>query len=130
MEEDYLDLVKGFKKRNLKKALIFPKPHPLTNIEITNYYKDEPRFNGVYSRNKFPKTIKNGAYVINLDEYADVGTHRSALYVKNNKLIYFDSFGVEHVPKEIIMHPNKHKNIKTNIFRIQADNSICGYVCI
>ena len=102
-----------------------PKPHPSTNIEIINYYKDESRFNGVYSRDNLRIKIKNGAYVINLDEYADVGTHWIALYVKNNKLIYFDSFGVEHVPKEIIMHPNiEHENIKTNIFRIQADNSI------
>ena len=46
--------------------------------------------------------MKNGAYVINLDEYADVGTHWIALYVSNNKVIYFDSFGVEHVPKEIM----------------------------
>ena len=74
-----------------------------------------------------PKTIKNGAYVINLDEYADVDTHWIALYVKNNKVIYFDSFGVEYVPKEIKKFIG-HKNIKTNIFRIQTDNSImCGY---
>ena len=50
-------------------------PHPLTNFEIRKYYENEPRFNGVYSRNNLPKIIKNGAYVINLDEYADVGTH-------------------------------------------------------
>ena len=51
---------------------------------------------------------------------------------KNNEITYFDSFGVEHVPKELIMHPTiEHKNIKTNIFRMQADNSImCGYFCI
>ena len=58
-----------------------------------------------------PKTIKNVAYVINLDEYGDVGTHRIALYVINIEIIYFDSFGVEHVPKEIetfIRHKNKH----------------------
>ena len=49
-------------------------PHPLTNFEISEYYENEPNFNGVYSRDNLPKTIKNGAYVINLDEYADVGT--------------------------------------------------------
>ena len=77
-----------------------------------------------------PKTIKNGAYVINLHEYADVGTHWIALYVQKNEVIYFDSFGVEHVPKEIQKFIG-HKNTKTNIFRIQADNSIvCGYFCI
>ena len=105
-------------------------PHPLTNFEIKEYYKNEPRFNGVYSRDNLPKTIKNGAYVINLDEYAGVDTHWIALYVQNNEIFFFDSFGVEHVPKEIKRFI-EHKNIKTNIFRIQADNSImCGYFCI
>ena len=76
-----------------------------------------------------PKTVKNGAYVINLDEYADVGTHWIALHVKNNEVIYFDSLGVEHVPKEIKRFIG-HKSTKTNIYRIQADNSImCGYFC-
>ena len=86
----------------------------------------------VYSRDNLPKTIEHVAYVINLDEHADVGTHWIALYVKNNEINFFDSFGVEHVPKDVIMHPTiEHKSIKTNIFRIQADNSItCGYFCI
>ena len=70
-----------------------------------------------------PKTIKNGVYVINLDEYADVDTLWIALSIKNNEVIYFDSFGVELVPKEIKNFIG-HKNTKTNIFRIQADNSI------
>ena len=74
--------------------------------------------------------LKNEAYVINLDKYADVGTHWIALYAKNNEVIYFDSFGVEHVPKEIKRFIGQ-KSIITNIFRIQANNSImCGYFCI
>ena len=111
-------------------------PHLLTNFEIRKYYKNEPRFNGVYSRDNLPKTIKNGTYVINLDKYADVGTHWIALYVKKNEVIYFDSFGVEHVPEEHVEHVwcrtcFRHEDIKTNIFRIQAYNSImCGYFCI
>ena len=77
-----------------------------------------------------PKKIKDGSYVINLDEYADAGTHWIALYVLNIEIIYFESFGVEHVPKEIKKIIG-HKNIKTNIFRIQANNSIMyGYFCI
>ena len=89
-----------------------------------------PKFNGVYSRDNSPTIIKNGAYVINLNEYANVGTHWIALYVKNNEVIYFDSFGVEHVPKEIKRFI-RHKNTKSNIFRIQADDSVmCGYFCI
>ena len=104
--------------------------HPLINIEISEYYKNEPRFNGVYSRNNLPNKIKKGAYVINLDEYENTGTHWISLFVKANKVIYFYSFGIEHTPKEI----NKfigNKKIEASIFRIQAYDSImCGYFCI
>ena len=55
----------------------------------------------MYSRNDLPNKIKKGAYVINLDEYENTGTHWVCLFVKNNEAIYFDSFGVEHIPKEI-----------------------------
>ena len=55
-------------------------PHPLTNFEIQKYYENELRFNGVYPRNDMPRKIKDGAQVINLVEYADVGTHRIALF--------------------------------------------------
>ena len=115
-------------------------PHPLTNFEIQEYYQNEPRFNGVFSRDNLPNNnIKNGAYVINLDEYHDIGTHWVALYVQstsvydtyvNNKIAtYFDSFGVEHIPKDIMEFINR-KKIITNIYRIQAYNSImCGYFC-
>ena len=60
-------------------------PHPLTNFEIMKCYENESRFNGVYSRD-------------NLDEYSDIETHWIALYLKNNDIAYFDSFGVEHIP--------------------------------
>ena len=75
-------------------------PHPLTNFEIQKYYKNELRFNGVYSRDNLPK-IKDGAYIINLDEHYDIGTHCTALWFNNNNVTYFDSFGVEYIPKEI-----------------------------
>ena len=61
--------------------------HPLTNFEIQKYYQNELRFNGVYSRDNLLKRIKNGAYLINLDKYADVGTNWIALYVKMSKLL-------------------------------------------
>ena len=94
------------------------------------YYENESRFNGVYSRDNLPNKIKDGAYVINLDEYSDIGTHWIALYVKNDVVTYFDSFGVEHIPKEIKTFI-ENRNIKTNIFRIQAYGSImCGYFFI
>ena len=102
--------------------------HPLTNFEIQNYYENEPRFNGVFSRNNLTLKIKDGTYVINLNEYADVGTHWIALFCSRNEIVYFDSFGFEHVPEEIKEFV-KNKNIKANIFRVQAHNSvICGYL--
>ena len=66
----------------------------------TKFYQNEPRFNGVYSRDNLPK-IKDGAYTINLDEYSAFGTHWVALYVHKDDVTYFGSFGVEHIPKEI-----------------------------
>ena len=75
-------------------------PHPLTNFEIQKYYQKETKVNGVYSKNNLPK-IKDGAYVINLDEFKSIGTHWITLYVNRNIATYFDSFGVEHIPKEI-----------------------------
>ena len=104
-------------------------PHPLTNFEIQKYYQNEPRFNGVYSRDNLPKKIKDGTYIISLDEYADVGTHWIALLCKS-EIVYFDSFGVEHVPEEIKKFVG-NKNIIANIFRVQANNSIMrGHFCI
>ena len=82
-------------------------PHPSTNFEIQKYYQNEPKFNGVYSRNKLSK-IKDGAYIINLDEYESIRAHCIALYVNA-----------------------ENKNIITNTYRIQAYDSImCGYFCI
>ena len=45
-------------------------PHPLNNFKIQNYYQNKPRFNGVYSKDNLSVKIKDGAYVINLDEYS------------------------------------------------------------
>ena len=105
-------------------------PYHLKNFEIQKYYQNEPRFNGVYSRNNLPKKIKDGAYVINLDEYADVDTHWIALSCNRSEIVYLDSFGIEHVPQEIKEFV-ENKNIIAHIFRVQANNSImCGYFCI
>ena len=85
-------------------------PHPLTNFEIQKYYQNEPGFNGIYARDNLSR-IKDGV----------------ALYVQNNDVTYFDSFGVEHIPKEIKTFIG-NKNIKKKILRIQAYDSIMrGY---
>ena len=62
------------------------------------YYENDAKLNGVYSRDNLPNKIKDGAYIINLDEYSDIGTHWIALWVNNNNVTYFDSFGVEYIP--------------------------------
>ena len=60
----------------------------------------------------------DGVYVINFGEFKSIGTHWIDLYVNWNNRVYFDSFGVGHVPKEIIKLWD-YKNIITNIYRIQ-----------
>ena len=103
--------------------------HPLTNFEIQKYRQNEPKFNGVHSRNNLPK-IKDGTYVINLDEYESIETHWITLYVHDNNVTYFDCFGVEHTPKEIINFIG-NKNVKIKIYRIQAyDSTMCRYFFI
>ena len=74
--------------------------YPLTNFEIKKYCKNEPKFNGVYSRSNLPK-IKIGADVLNLGKFKSIGAHWIALYVNGNNATYFDSFGVKYIPNEI-----------------------------
>ena len=87
----------------------------LTNFEIQSCYQNESKFNGVYSRDTLPNKIKDAAYVINLDEYSNIGTCWIALYpLNNNNTAYL---AVEYIPKEIKKFM-ANKNITTNIFWI------------
>ena len=116
----------GYGSSIKKQGFLIP-PHRLTNFEIQKYYQNESRFNGVYSRDNPPDKLKDGSYVINLDEYSDIGTHCITLYALNNNVTHFDSFEVEHIPKEIKIFIDKSVVAK-NIFRIQAyDSVMCGY---
>ena len=54
---------------------VFNAVSSLNKLWIQKYYHNERRFNSVYSTNTLPKKVKDSAYVINLDEYADIGTH-------------------------------------------------------
>ena len=102
---------------------------PLTNFEMQKYYQNKPELNGAYSKDNLP-IIMDREYVINLDEYKLIGSHWVALYVNNNNVTYFDSFGVESIPKEVKKFIG-NKNMITNIYRIQAYDSImCGYFWI
>ena len=104
--------------------------HPLRNFEIHTYYQNEFRFIDVYSKDNLPDKIKDGAYVINLDGYYDIGNHWIALYVNNKTVTYFDIFGIEHVPKEVKKFIG-NRNIISTIYRIlNYDSIMCGYFCI
>ena len=105
-------------------------PYPLTNFELGKCYQNEPRFNGIFWQNNLQLKIKDGPYVINLHEYADVGTHWIVLFCNRNEVVYFDSFVVEHVYEEIKEFFG-NKNTKVNIFQVQAHNWVMyGYFCI
>ena len=73
-------------------------PHPLNDFEIQKYYQNEPRFNGAYSKDNLPDKIKDGAYLINLDEYSDIGTHWIGLYALINNVTYSELFGLLCIP--------------------------------
>ena len=105
--------------------------HPLSNIKITNYFNDEPRFNGVFSRNNLPR-IKDGAHVTNLDDEKSKVTQWFSLFSDINTAVFVDFFEAEYTPQKAL---NKirliRKLITLNIFRIQDNNSvICGFYCI
>ena len=106
--------------------MVLMSPYPLTNFEIRKYYQNEPKFNGVCSRNNWSKT-KDGVCIKNR---RSIETHWIALYVNDKNKISFDSFGVEHIPKEMRKFIG-NRNIAMDIYRIQRHDSImCGYVCI
>ena len=105
-------------------------PHLLTNYEIQQYYQNEKSLMVFFFRKSLPEKIKDGDYIINPDECAEVGIDWIALFCSRNEIVFFDSFGVEHVPEEI-KEFNWNKNMKANIFRIQANDSVmCGCFCI
>ena len=83
-------------------------PNPLTKCEIQKCYKNEPECNGVYSKINLYK-IKNGAYMINLNEYESIGTHWIATLMASD---------VKHIPREIMQFTG-NKNVVTNIYRVQ-----------
>ena len=110
-------------------------PLLLTNFEVQKYHLNENKFSIVYSINNLTK-VKDGLYVINLDEFKSIGTHWITLCVNginrraSYDAIYFDSLGVEHIPKEIKKF-RRNKNIIINIYRIQAcDLKKFRYSCI
>ena len=93
-------------------------PYPLTNFEKQKYYQNESKFVGVYSRNNLLEK-KDEAYIMNLDKYKSIRTQWICFYMNGNKVIHFNTFGAEYIPKEIKKFIG-NKNIISNIYRIQT----------
>ena len=101
--------------------------HPLSNIEITNYFNYEPRFNGIFVRHNLPK-IKDGVYMIKLDDKKSKEGHWVSLIIDRNAAIYFNSLGIEYIPQELL-NKIKDKSINHNIIR-DNESIMCGFYCI
>ena len=98
-------------------------PNPFTTFNIkVKYYQNESKFKGIYSRNNLPKR-KYGAYVTSLDKYESIWINCIDLYVNGDNVTYFDSIGVEYIPKEIKSFIGS-KSITGNIFVTQSNDSI------
>ena len=97
--------------------------HPLTNFKIQRDHQNDARFNGVYSINHL-LVIKYRAYAINIHEYKCVGTHWIVWYVNHDNVTYFDSFGVEQIPKtDSKKYSSWFKNFTTNIYEVKVCDS-------
>ena len=97
-------------------------PHPVSNFEIRKYYQNKPKFNSAYSGNNSSK-IKDWTYITNLDEYESIATYQIILCMNAENVTNFDSFGVEYIKKKN-WKSTENKNIKINVYRIQACDSI------
>ena len=104
--------------------------HPLNNLEIANYFNYEPRFNGVFLRNKLPRT-KDGAHVINLDDKYSKVTHWFSSFINKSIAIYFDSFGIEYIPPEVLNIIKKNQFLTlTTYLEYEIMNLLCLYFIV
>ena len=87
-------------KKQIEQFRSFNTVSPLTNFEIQKFYQNKPKYNGVYSKNNLPK-IKDGVYVINLNEHKSIESQWIALCADDNSVTYFGSFRAEHIPEKI-----------------------------
>ena len=74
-------------------------PHLLANSKIQKHYQNQSKFNGFYWRNILSRK-KDWPYATHLDKHESIGFYWIALYVNAKNITYFDSFGVENIPKE------------------------------
>ena len=111
-------------KSNFSRTALF---HKKTRVSL-NYFVSDCRLNGVFSRDNLPR-IKDGPYVINLDDKKIKRTHWVSLFTNRNITIYFDSFGIKFIPQEELSKI-KDKFIMRNMFRVQDDGSFMSRILV
>jgi hypothetical protein len=99
----------------------------ISNIELDNILKNVKQFNGVYMKDEIPKDLKDGFYIINLDDSKNDGTHWCVFYKNPTINVYFDSYGFlppEELSKQLKPYRFNHKQIQS------VNSKACGYYCI
>ena len=99
----------------MKLIKIFTSSPSIMQFYITEYFNNEPRFNGVYSKDNLPR-IKDETFFINLNDKQSKGTHWISLFIHKNTVTYFDSFGIKYIPQDVLSKI-KHKSINHNVLR-------------
>ena len=100
-------ILKGISGRGVRRAgrgytiKIFSSTPSFKQYKITNYFNNDPKFNGVFLRKNLHR-IKDEAYVINLDHKNSKGTHWVSLFIDRNIALYFDSFAIEYIPLDVL----------------------------
>ena len=104
--------------------------YPISNFKINEILKNNREYIGAFSKNNVLKLKNNQSAIINLANSYHKGTHWISLKLRNNKLFYFDSYGISFIP-DVIKKQYPNSKIITNIYRIQSNSSIeCGKFCI
>ena len=117
----------------IKKIIFFEKLnnkdlYPISNFKINEILKNDKNYIGTFSKDNVPILKNNESTIVNLADSNKMGTHWIAMKFINNKLFYFDSYGIEFIPDII---KKQYKKIITNIYRIQSnDSNECGKFCI
>ena len=97
--------------------------HPILSFKINEILKNDKNYIGNFSKDNVPILKNNQSTIINLADSYDQGSHWIGVRLVNNKLFYFDSYGLGQIP-DIIRNQYLNSKIITNIYRIQSNNSV------
>lgn len=105
--------------------------HALSNVEIDHYFTGRPEWGGCYPKDQLPSKMQDKYYIINLDDAKNGGTHWVMTCISNNKVLYFDPFGVTCPIEALQFMKTTKKRIYYSMLTLQdLDSVVCGYYCI